>query len=247
MSWVISAVSALCFYFAPILWHKLGNLNEAYREGDERKRHAFRERMNGLVHAVIVVILSIYCMWTSPEIVQDKINATNGLSTLVNSIATGYFFWDSYYCIHYFKYGGWGFLVHGLVCLAVYSGTQFNLMHGYGMVFLMYEASTPFLSINWIISNLKIKAPLVADIMGVLLVITFVFFRLISGVYCSLNFWVDLFDFIFKYTHGVDSPIKLAYYIILFVGNATLNVLNFYWFSKIIEFIMKGRKKQKDY
>lgn len=137
----------------------------------------------------------------------------------------------------------------------------------YGLVFILYELSTPFLNFHWFFDKLGMTGSVAQLINGVVLVVTFGMCRLVWGVYQSVRIYRDMWMAIQALdvsTGNIPSkigvmktvksaaeagnlPIVLAG--LYLASNTLLIALNFYWFGKMIEALMKrfsksGKRKE---
>ena len=134
----------------------------------------------------------------------------------------------------------------------------------YGLNFILYEISTPFLNIHWFFDKLNMTGSRVQLYNGFVLLATFFSGRVLWGNYQSINIYLDVWtalhtptfhsqslssNSLFAYresTSGLDTadsfdrltlPTWLAF---AYLGsNTVLNFLNVFWFAKMIQALMK--------
>ena len=92
--------------------------------------------------AAYVAALSLYGLLSpaTSAALRADLGAETPLSRHVCNVAVAFFLWDLLYC--------WEdavFIVHGLACLAVFTGALRPFLHHMALVTLLFEASTPFL------------------------------------------------------------------------------------------------------
>ncbi|ORX89507.1 DUF887-domain-containing protein [Basidiobolus meristosporus CBS 931.73] len=214
---------------SPILFPKTyGNLKGV-------KRLSWDMHVVSLVNCIVVSVLATPMHWNH-SLPQDKLFGYNDQVGLLHSIASGYFLWDAFHHIKYVKDFGIGFAFHGVASLflGVYSFvntlTSFCIFRPfimyYGCSFLMFELSTPFLNFHWFMDKLGYTGSMAQIVNGVILVIVFFFARLVWG------FWT-MYDLIVTVIPRLD---QIPWYVTLFFGMAftCLNLLNIYWFRKMI-------------
>ncbi len=171
---------------------------------------------------------------------SDRLFAYTPYAGMVASLTAGYFIWDCYICIKYYRMFGFGFLFHGFAALFVFfQALQPFLLH-YLPHFLLFELSTPFVNLNWFASHLPADAipNLIIIINGLLLMVIFFIVRVIWG-------WWSIYrvvrDFVLYYEENAERfPVKISIVIVLL--NIGLNSLNLYWFSKMIKIAIKKAK-----
>jgi hypothetical protein len=139
----------------------------------------------------------------------------------------------------------------------------------YAPVFVLYELSTPFLNIHWFCDKVNATGGKVQLINGVILLITFAGSRLVYGSYASFQVNYDMYKAIqlskvlkdtpplalSQFAKLATSPLDASAEVIrfgpanahiptwlwasYFVSNTILNLLNWFWFGKMIETIRK--------
>ena len=125
--------------------------------------------------------------------------------------------------------------------------TQRPFCNYYGMYFILYELSTPFLEIHWYMDKLGMTGSSAQWVNGIVLVTTFGCSRLLWGTYQSVKMYQNIWE-AFNTPGGLPVPpwLALAYV----VANTTLSGLNFWWFSRMIKTVKarfdepKGTKKE---
>ncbi|TGZ81761.1 DUF887-domain-containing protein [Ascodesmis nigricans] len=179
----------------------------------------------------------------------------------IQGYAVGYFIWDLFICIYHFKIMGLGFVAHAISALAVYSWGFRTFVNYYAPIFILFELSSPFLNIHWFCDKLGLTGGRLQLVNGICLITTFFCCRLIWGVYSSVMVFIDIFS-IYANPPGAGNltaqdllaeealadksvevhpfagksvPLWLAF--IYLSSNLTLNGLNFYWFSRMIQTI----------
>lgn len=110
----------------------------------------------------------------------------------------------------------------------------------YGLNFILYELSTPFLNIHWFMDKLGMTGSTAQLVNGIALVTTFGASRLVWGTYQSVRMYQDIWA-AFETPGGLPVPPWLA--VAYVVSNTTLSVLNFYWFGKMITSLRKRFKR----
>lgn len=118
----------------------------------------------------------------------------------------------------------------------------------------MYELSSPFLNVHWFCDKLNMTGSNLQLYNGILLLFTFAGCRLCWGSYQSVQVFYDIYRALVAgesvltsetadrngtmvYASGQTVPLWLA--VCYLASNLTLNSLNWFWFSKMIETIRK--------
>lgn len=166
------------------------------------------------------------------------------LSSMAAALSVGYFLWDVFICIRYFKLYGLEFLGHALSSLYVFISALQPFCQAWVGKFLLFEASTPFVNNNWFISQLSRGAtkPVVPVwfnmINGLLLLVVFFTIRIVWG-------FTGVLILIGQMWKVRDQLPRIQPLILLFL-NFALNTLNVFWFMKMIKLakkMLKGSSK----
>ena len=110
----------------------------------------------------------------------------------------------------------------------------------YGLNFILYELSTPFLNIHWFMDKLGMTGSTPQLVNGVALITTFGASRLIWGTYQSVRMYQDIWT-AFETSGGLPVPPWLA--VAYVVCNTTLSALNFYWFGRMVRTLRRRFEK----
>ena len=178
----------------------------------------------------------------------------SGGAGLVQGMAAGYFMWDLMVCIVNIQILGPLDLLHGIIAggVSLLGFRPFCLF--YGLNYLLFELSTPFVNIHWFCDKVNLTGSTVQWLNGIVLIISFFSCRLVWGTYLTFNFFKDVWTAIqadqrqTSVSYGMAKPgeevvieNKLPYWMLgLFcVGNLALTSLNFFWFSKMIDAVRK--------
>lgn len=209
-----------------------------------------KTRINFDIHVVsmiqcVISLGTLAPMWNNKfyeNRVQDPYGSIFGYfpyGGFVASCAVAYFIWDTYVCIRYFSSFGFSFLFHGVAALYVFSLTFKPICMPWVASFLIFEASTPFVNINWFASKLPAGFinEKVAIVNGICLLISFFSVRIIWGFYAVTLVATDMFR-----TWGTTNPI---FPISILLINVFLDCLNLFWFYKMVMIAKKKFTKAK--
>lgn len=115
-------------------------------------------------------------------------------------------------------------------------------MNYYGLNFILYELSTPFLNIHWFMDKLGMTGSTAQLINGIILISTFGGCRLIWGTYQSFRMYQDVW-LALKTPGGLPIPPWLA---AAYLASTTmLSFLNIYWFGRMIKNVSSRFDKSK--
>ncbi|KAI5955812.1 hypothetical protein KGF54_001314 [Candida jiufengensis] len=173
---------------------------------------------------------------------NDPINSLLGstpFGTLLASLTAGYFIWDLFICLKYYKLFGIGFLLHAIAALYAMGCAFIPYCQPWGAAFLSFELSTPFVNLNWFASHLPVGtfSDKFIIINGLLLMIVFFFVRIIWGIYAVIQMGNDML-------YSLDQ-INLFIPFSILLMNFGLNLLNIYWFYKMVKIAMKKANGNK--
>jgi hypothetical protein len=204
---------------------------------DAKFNSKWSDHWGSQVHSTISTWLAIYNLWINPSpcMLHDRLFGQSPQLAREVAFTIGYFFWDLVICIIDFKNYGPAFLIHAIICLSCFIMGLTPIMLGYAPVFLLYEASTIFLTGHWLLekTNTPPKILLANDL---LLVITFFSVRLVWGGWQSMRILADL------YWKSNEIP-KLAI-VIIGAGIVCMSILNNFWFVKIVLSVKKALHKK---
>jgi hypothetical protein len=145
-----------------------------------------RTRIVSTFMAIHVAVLSLYGLTLGPAI--GSFTAGTPLTTHLVHVAVGFFFWDVLYCWDQ----GVLFLVHGLACVAVFSGALRPFLHHMALVTLLFEASTPFLHARKTLIDCDMAQGWMFDIAQYGFVATFFLSRIAHGLWACTIWWLGV-------------------------------------------------------
>ncbi|KAF1951445.1 DUF887-domain-containing protein [Byssothecium circinans] len=187
-------------------------------------------------------------------------------SGMVQGFAAGYFLWDLQVSAQYISISGISALLHAIGALAVTCIGFRPFGNYYGLSFVLYELSTPFLNIHWFCDKLNMTGSRLQLYNGILLLLTFFGCRIVWGTYQSFLIYSDIYTAL---TWSSSSPMGAALeedekcqrnasgpgagglrsceigelptwlVTVYLVGNTALSLLNFFWFSQMIKAVKK--------
>ncbi|RLV92129.1 Topoisomerase I damage affected protein 4 [Spathaspora sp. JA1] len=204
-----------------------------------------RTRINFDVHVTSMVQCCISISLLVPHLsnehwanrLSDPANSlvgTTPFGAMVCAVTVGYFVWDIYVCTKYFALFGFGFLFHGFAAAYAFGAGLVPYCQPWAGAFLAFELSTPFVNMNWFAS--KLPAGTFSErtiiINGLCLIISFFLVRIVWGFYAVYMLAMDMF----ATWDLVPSFLPIS----MLTLNFSLDVLNVFWFSKMI---MIAKKK----
>ena len=201
---------------------------KAFANMPARKRTSWDVHIVSLVHSSIVAPLLLY-YWLKIDENTDRLYGYRFQVGQLYSLSFGYFVWD---VIVSLRYEGLDFIIHGLLGL---SGNIFVfkplLMFG-GMGIIMWELSTPFLNIHWLLDKLGLTGSLLQFVNAMCLLLSYVTVRMIIGVSESYKIVTLLWS-------PAADTLALPYKLYYSLGLLILNALNYIWFFKMLHAMRK--------
>lgn len=210
----------------------------------------YKTKVNFDIHVVSMVqcILSIVIllpMWNHPSWqnrVEDSYSSINGTSdygSFVAAVTVGYFIWDLFICLVYFLLFGLGFLFHAFASLYVFGCCLLPFCQPWIPAFLLFELSTPFVNVNWFASRLPAGtfSDLTIVINGMCLLASFFTVRILWGFYAVTLVAVDMWQQL--------ATVNIIFPVTILSLNFLLNVLNVFWFHKMVLIAIKKAKGSK--
>jgi len=223
---------------------KPATTDEELRKRKEKKDRVINDlpiRCVSFLHAVIIsqgcarrLLISEY-----DEALKTDFYGFDAESQFYFGIAAGYFLWDMLVSI-WFQWGI-GFVAHGISCFFVYGFSQYPFLHYWGLYFLLYELSTPFLHARWFLIAIKQKGAILT-LIQLCFVGAFVSMRLVLGSIASYTWWGLMLKLL--ESGQAHSNVVVIMYLCC---NVVLNALNWYWFSQILAGATgKGKKADRE-
>ncbi|ODQ82254.1 hypothetical protein BABINDRAFT_10719 [Babjeviella inositovora NRRL Y-12698] len=195
----------------------------------------YKDQIDYCIHVVsmiqcVVIFTLMTPLFNHPDLSKDRVFGYVPYGGLVLSFALGYFIWDALISLAYVKYFGPGFLIHGVISSLVFGVAFQPMIVYYCPIFLLFEVSTPFLNLRWFGNKIP---GLVSDnfkmINNIILIILFFFVRISYGLFQAFKLFTDF------YHARNDERFIWQFAMVIVVGNLGLNLLNFFWFSKMLK------------
>lgn len=204
---------------------------------NRKNRLDFCIRVVSFIQAVIICGLGIPVFGNS-YLAEDRVFATTPYSKFYTSMALSYFIWDTIFSTIYVRFFGLGFLVHGIVSTAVFCiACEYKFIQYYSATFLLFEISTPFLDIRWVGLKYDVLSETFKLVNNIILILIFFFIRICWGWYQVARLGVDL------YAARNKEGFTTVGALIILGCNMVLDLLNVYWFTKMMTVAIETLKK----
>ncbi|EDN02193.1 conserved hypothetical protein [Histoplasma mississippiense (nom. inval.)] len=228
-----------------------------------------RTKLNWDVHVVsliqscLVNAAALWVMFADKErqamTSSERVRGYSGTCGLVQAMAVGYFIWDLIVSTRYIGVFGIGLWFHAVSALWVFSLGFRPFVNYYAPTFILYELSSPFLNFHWFFDKVNMTGSKAQWYNGMMLLLVFFCCRLVWGTWQSFRVFIDIFT-VYSGASGGSTRISvnatnaeaskfaddsMAGSVPLWLvatylsSNFTLNSLNFFWFWRMIETVMK--------
>lgn len=223
------------FFYASFLatLHYMRNRVKWFQSIPEKLQPNTSLRLVSSIHSTIAVILSIYILYTDNDLSQSKILYNSPAISFTLNLTTGFLLYDCLLLAVYREEFEWYYVVHHFVSIvAFYACSTYGVFPYIALFRLLSEASSIFINFRWIILTLKMKESSIYIYNTLAAVVVFFFIRILTIV---PNWW-----FFFESVNTPDwFKVALIHKIICVGATVPLDLLNIYWFSKIINLIKK--------
>lgn len=233
---VAIAYSVYTFLFT-VVSPSISSRFPSYRRLPKRSQVDWNVRVVSTIQSTFITACALYILSIdrrrSALNWYERIWGYDGASGMVQGLAAGYFLWDLQVSAVHLDVLGVGSLVHAISALLV-TGIGFRpFVNYYGLNFILYEASTPFLNGHWFFDKLQMTGSSAQLYNGIVLIGTFFCARLAWGTYQSIRVYQDLWK---AWTYAGSNATPLPFWLaVMFAGsNSALCVLNYYWFGKMV-------------
>ncbi|KAG5296765.1 DUF887 domain-containing protein [Histoplasma ohiense] len=228
-----------------------------------------RTKLNWDVHVVsliqscLVNAAALWVMFADKErqamTSSERVSGYSGTCGLVQAMAVGYFIWDLIVSTRYIGVFGIGLWFHAVSALWVFSLGFRPFVNYYAPTFILYELSSPFLNFHWFFDKVNMTGSKAQWYNGMMLLLVFFCCRLVWGTWQSFRVFIDIFT-VYSGASGGSTRIpvnatnaeaskfadgSMAGSVPLWLvatylsSNFILNSLNFFWFWRMIETVMK--------
>ncbi|XP_071811341.1 TLC domain-containing protein 4-B-like [Apostichopus japonicus] len=216
-------------------WSK--KLFPAYDSLSDNLKQDWNSRVTSLVHCAIVSPIAIYVVLADEEVNRDPVWGYSVISRIVMAITEGFMLADFLVIIKYFPLkDAIIFSFHHLATLYPYT---YNVLYGpmpyFGCFKLTTEGSTPFVNLRWFLSTLELTDGDLYFYNGILMTFSFFVLRILT----IIPYWISVYrTFSTHPMPGITPHMRNS----LIFGSIALDLLNIYWFRKML----LGAKKVMD-
>ena len=226
--------------------------------------------MVSLVQSIFICTTALWILFLDHDLsnldTKGRLGGYSGVAGMTQAFAAGYFAWDAVISAMHMDVFGVGLLAHALAALVIVILGFVRSLHFlnlsrpprcaadlyckrpfanyYGIAFVLYELSTPFLDFHWLFDKCHMTGSRIQLYNGIMLVLVFFGCRLAWGSYLSIRIYQDIW-LLQNSPLSKDTKFPLWMVYLYFGMNTTLTTLNVYWFGQMIQAIMKRFPQSK--
>ncbi|KAF2176739.1 DUF887-domain-containing protein [Zopfia rhizophila CBS 207.26] len=257
----------ILYTLSPFLSSRL--VPHTYRSFNKRTRLNWDIHWVSMVQALFINSAALYVIFTDPQRKsmdwRGRLWGYTPASGMVQGFAAGYFLWDLQISAQYIRISGVSALLHVVGALAVTCIGFRPFANYYGLSFVLYELSTPFLNIHWFCDKLNLTGSNLQLYNGIALLVSFFLCRLVWGTYQSILIYTDIYTALTTSSSLLMNSVmsegkcegntsglgggpagrcevgELPTWLVsvYLVGNTALSLLNFYWFGQMLKAVRK--------
>lgn len=229
------------YYLSGIVSNKV---SEKYKNSKDGHKAKWDVRITSFVHALIVVIWSLYALYIfhsqygdSENWEYQKIYGTNSHMMSLNYFTLGYFLWDLILCFNNLNVFGIPFLIHAVMCFIAFLTSLYPMCQYYVSIFLLYELSTIFMNIHLIGHICEYDNKGWYKLNKILMFMSFICVRIIIGPYMVYHLFMELYN--------IPSLDTLTWCIkgVNYIAGSLSTILNYYWLWEISRSVFKKKKE----
>ncbi|MCJ1400314.1 hypothetical protein MMC11_003519 [Xylographa trunciseda] len=239
---------AFCIYsflgrvVSPLLSPRL--FPAVYPQLSTKAKHNWDVHVVSLLQSLAINGLTLWLIYADPDRPRmgwrERVWGYSGATGMVQAFTTGYFLWDVLVSAADPQIFGWGALAHAGSALAVSLLGFRPFVNYYGLNFVLYELSTPFLNVHWFLDKVGMTGSWAQLVNGVVLITTFGCSRLLWGTYQSVNMYRDVWR---AMQTPAELPVPRWLALAYLASNTVLSVLNVYWFGRMVQTVRARFRK----
>ncbi|CAB16558.1 TLC domain-containing protein [Schizosaccharomyces pombe] len=231
-------LSALFYQIINILSPVISrHLSTHYAKLSKKTRLNWDAHVVSSVQSIVLICLGYTCL-KEVNAFPDKLFGYSVVAGDIYALTAGYFVWDLYITVRYVHITGIGFVIHAIAALFVITFSYRPYLMYYGPTYLSWELSTPFLNIHYFLDKTNRTGSKFQMINGFILIVTFICVRIAWGWFSAYSTAIEILN------HINVAPWALSLFYL--AANMSLNCLNLFWVSKMIDAIRRrahGEKK----
>ncbi|PSC67686.1 DUF887-domain-containing [Micractinium conductrix] len=213
------------------------------REEQRRFLSQLAAKLVGMIFLASIMPLAFEALSNPALRTGRRFLSRTDTSQRMTEVGAGYFLYDVVLCLTKFDDNGLEFLIHAIVCCTVFcAACGAGVMHYFGACFLLWELSTPFMYIRWLMLKAGLAKSRGMMVANLAFMLSFFLCRNVWGPVMTLDFWRESAAELARAQPAL--PVRVIW------GTRAmalcLNTLNAYWFSQMVLIATRGGKpKQK--
>ncbi|RNA01917.1 transmembrane 56-B-like [Brachionus plicatilis] len=239
--WIFFAAHFCLFQF---LHNFLPKYSKLYQSIPLDKQASTLIRILSSFHAIIATVLSLCLVSFDHDLHNNKLIYTSFAISFTLNFSIGYLAFDILIMLMHRSEFEWFFALHHFVSIvAFYACSTAGVFPYIALCRLISEGSTPFLNNRWFLLTLNKKKSKLYMYNGICLILVFTLVRILQIV----PNWRIFFELM---NTAEWASIEFRYKLICVGSCVPLDVLNVYWFTKIINIVIKtlmgGKSSEKE-
>lgn len=216
---IFHAIYQLGDYLLPLIFPK------TWGRASKVDKYQCRVRIVSGLHAVYAITKGLVIIANS-KLRADPLFGTDFLAESTHAVTLGFFLWDVILTYKHFHIEGLQMMTHAVLAFGVYLLSYMPLLQYYGACFIMFEISTIFLHLHFILDKTNCQGAVMFYVNGMALISSFFFVRIVFGTILTLNVW--------KAMSNSTIPINPLVKTFVRVSNLTLLCFSYNWFRQIM-------------
>lgn len=196
------------------------------------KRQELGVKIVSIFHAIYTSYGANLCLQQFGQ--NFSFYSKNDSSIHFANVSAGFFIADLILCIILIEEHGIEFVIHALCALtgSIYVSMS-GIGHQYFLNLLLFESSTPFLHIRFLLIEYGYGKTLIAKLNNLIFLLTFAYFRLYLGIPIIIKMCYNLI---------IEKPLSISMIGFFIMSGIAMTILNIYWFIKIVKNAIKSNK-----
>jgi len=214
-----------------------GRIGKWYRSVSTANQINGTSMTSSTIHAIISLVMAFYIVFLDDKAGPNIPDSNSNIIKWTQSMSLGYFLADLIVLVHTRELGGtYPILIHHVMAVSAYIiGLYYNQLGWYSAFRLMSEFSTPFVNFRWQLYAIGMKNTKRYKVNGILMTASFFLSRILSfpfyWYFVAQNIGTEPFQ-------NIANILRIFWLLV----PAMLDVLNSYWFYKMMKGLIKALK-----
>lgn len=187
---------------------------------------------------MVTIGASMILVDPDPVIMSDIIYGFSPRAQFMIAFSSGFFLWNLFA-----DHSTVSKIMHHVSCIFVYTFALYPTFHLMALICLLWEGSTPLLSIRSMLILMKRNNTPLFGVVNTLFAVVFFVIRILVGVPSSVLWWIRVVPHVFGEPTGGGVPLHSHAVIYAYLGgNILLNGLNVWWMVAFLRRFFKSKK-----